>query len=129
MLGALTAIYYMNGHLIDFISLILVHGSIELTAIFISGGAGFYIACAILVPNRKKRIDNIKKNSLTALKCIIGVIALLFWAGLIEGLITTLKLKISLRFIIAIINILILILYFLTGFFIMKKDKNLQQEY
>lgn len=129
MLGALTAIYYMNGHFADFISLILVHGSIELTAIFISGGAGFYIASAILNPNRKKRIDNIKSNSLIAFKCIIGVIALLLWAGLIEGLVTTLKLEISIRFTIAVINIIILIIYFIIGFLFTKKDKNLQHEF
>lgn len=129
MLGALTAIYYINGHLTDFISLILVHGSIELTAIFISGGAGFYIASAVLIPGRKKRMDNVKNNSLTAFKCIIGVIVLLLWAGLIEGLVTTLKLNISIRFIIAVINILILISYFALGLLFMKKDKNSQQVY
>lgn len=129
MLGALMSIYYTNGHFTDFISLILVHGSIELTAIFISGGAGFYIASAILIPKREKRIDKVKKNSLIAYKCIVGVIALLLWAGFIEGLVTTLKLKISVRFTIAVINILILIIYFSIGIFFKQKDKNLQQEF
>jgi len=126
MLGTLMSIYFMNGHFTDFISLILVHGSIELTAIFISGGAGFFLASAILIPQREKRIEKIKKNAMTAFKCIIGVVILLLWAGLIEGLVTTLKLKISIRFIIAIVNIIFIILYFIPGFFIKKRDMNLQ---
>jgi len=126
MLGTLMSIYYMNGYFTDFISLILVHGSIELTAIFISGGAGFFLSSAVLIPQREKRIEKVKKNALIAFKCIIGVVILLLWAGLIEGLVTTLKLKISYRFIIAAVNIFLIILYFLPGFFIRKKDMNLQ---
>ncbi|MBN2547445.1 MAG: stage II sporulation protein M [Spirochaetes bacterium] len=126
MLGTLMSIYFMNGHFTDFISLILVHGSIELTAIFISGGAGFFLSSAILVPKREKRIEKLKINALIAFKCITGVIVLLLWAGLIEGLVTTLKLNVSIRFIIAAVNIVIIILYFIPGFFIMKKDMNLQ---
>ncbi len=115
MLGSLMAVYFMNGHFLDFFSLIMVHGSVELTAIAIAGGAGFSLAGAILNPARQTRIDRIKFVAKRALKCFIGVVIMLLWAGLLEGLITPLKLPIWIRLLIAVVNILIISLYFASG--------------
>lgn len=126
MLGTLLAFYFMNGHFIDFLSIIMVHGSIELLAIIIAGGIGFNVAGAIFNPNRIPRKERLKRSGRIAMRCIVGVIALLLIAGLIEGLVTPMKLPIFFRFIIAAINTSLLLFYFISGFYIKKKDKNLQ---
>lgn len=115
MLGSLMAAYYINGHFADFFSLIMVHGSIELIAIMVAGGAGFAIAGAVLNPLREKRTIKLKAVAKTALQCLIGVVMLLLWAGLVEGLITPLKLPIPIRVLIASVNFLILVAYFIYG--------------
>ena len=123
MLGAFLAIYYMNGHMLDFSSLIMIHGSIELIAIIIAGGAGLNLALALLFPGRVPRIKKLKVNARMALSTLGGVISLLLIAGLIEGLVTPLKLPVFFRILIAAVNIIFLLLYFYRGVLLTRQDK------
>ncbi len=120
MLGALCAVYYKNGHLPDFSSLIMVHGSLELSAIVIAGGAGLALGMSVIRPGRLSRVDALRKEALRSLKVLAGVIVLLFIAGLVEGLITPLKLPLYARIIIALVNITLLMLYTARGFIMMR---------
>lgn len=124
MLGALCAVYHMNGHLLDFSSLIMVHGSIELPAIVIAGGAGLALGMAVIRPGRLSRTDALRKEALRSLKVLSGVIVMLFVAGLIEGLITPLKLPVRERIIIALVNATLLMLYAARGFIMMRDTRS-----
>ncbi len=124
MLGALLAIYYMNGHFLDFFSIIMVHGSIELVAIVIAGGAGMNVGLAVLHPGRIPRTERLKENAVSALKVLWGVIALLLMAGLIEGLITTMKLPVPFRLLIAGVNLTLLGLYYARGYLLTRQDRS-----
>lgn len=126
MLGGLLAVYYINGHFLDFISIIMVHGSIELVAIYIAGGAGLSLGQALLLPGRNKRREKLKQTALKALTCFFGVVVMLVMAAVIEGQVTTLKLAVPLRIAIAVINTVLLLLYFSRGYLLMQADKNLQ---
>ncbi len=125
MLGALFAIYYMNGQFLDFYSIIMVHGSIELIAIIISGGAGLSLMAAIVFPKRMPRAKKLKQNAHIALLALGGVVSLLLVAGLIEGLITPLKLPVPYRLFIAVINTILLCLYYWRGVILRNQDKSL----
>lgn len=124
MLGALLAVYHMNGHLLDFFSLIMVHGSIELPAIAIAGGAGLSLGVSVINPGRLSRADAVRKEAKRCLKVLAGVIAMLFIAGLVEGLITPLKLPVRERIIIALVNCVVLLLLAARGF-ILQQDRRL----
>ncbi|MCL5103793.1 MAG: stage II sporulation protein M, partial [Armatimonadetes bacterium] len=71
-----------------FWSYILPHGIIELTAIFICGGAGFIIACAIIAPGNLRRSDAIRLASGKALRLFTGTLPFFVVAAIIEGFIT-----------------------------------------
>ena len=64
------------------------HGVIELTAIFISGGAGLLVGKGLLFPGQFKRIDALKKNFRPACEMFAGCVLLLLIAGSIEGFIS-----------------------------------------
>src|SRR5215469_1830370 len=64
------------------------HGVIELTAIFIGGGAGLLLAKAMLLPGDLKRRDALVSNGLLGIKLIMGCIPMLLIAGIIEGFIS-----------------------------------------
>lgn len=128
ILGALTAVYYMNGQITDFVSLIMVHGSIELIAIAIAGGAGLHVGLALLHPGRLPRVQRLKMNAVNALGVFWGVISLLLVAGLLEGLVTPMKLPVHFRFAIMSANLLILGLYFVWGLALRRTDRNLQPD-
>jgi len=91
MLGALSGLAAMGGFdMTNFFALILPHGFIELTAIFISGMCGMIIAKSILIPGDLKRKDSFIKGAKEAAFFVPGIVLMLIIAGLIEGFFTPL---------------------------------------
>lgn len=64
------------------------HGVVELSCIFIAGGAGMLIGYSIINPGDKTRVEALKKNGIKAVKLAIGCACLLVIAGIIEGFIS-----------------------------------------
>ncbi|MCS6859347.1 MAG: stage II sporulation protein M [Abditibacteriales bacterium] len=90
MLGSLTQTFTAAHQSLEFWSLILPHGIIELTAIFIAGGAGLLLGKALALPGRRRRRDALAEHGQRAIRLILGVIPLLVLAGTIEGFVTPL---------------------------------------
>jgi uncharacterized membrane protein SpoIIM required for sporulation len=61
------------------------HGVIELSCIFIAGGAGMMIGYSIINPGDLTRGQGLKKKGIEAVKLAIGCACLLIIAGIIEG--------------------------------------------
>jgi uncharacterized membrane protein SpoIIM required for sporulation len=68
-----------------FWAFVFPHGSLELPAIFISGGAGLLLAKAIVFPGQYRRRDQLKLLGGKAIQLMFGVVPMLFMAGIIEG--------------------------------------------
>ena len=71
------------------LTFVLGHGVLELTAIFISAGAGFRLANAIIAPGDRTRRDALVVEGRIAARMIGAVVTLLAIAGTIEGLLST----------------------------------------
>jgi uncharacterized membrane protein SpoIIM required for sporulation len=67
-----------------FWAFVFPHGSLELPAIFISGGAGLLLAKAIVFPGQYRRRDQLKLLGGKAIQLMFGVVPMLFMAGIIE---------------------------------------------
>jgi uncharacterized membrane protein SpoIIM required for sporulation len=80
-----THLYGLDGKLLAFMS---PHGYIELTVIFIAGGAGLRIAWGIIHPGLLRRRDALVQAGQEATLLVIGALPLLLVAGLIEGLVS-----------------------------------------
>jgi len=93
---------------------ITAHGVIELTAIFIAGGAGLLVGKALLIPGDMRRIDALVTNGLLAIKLILGTIPMLLLAGLIEGFISPAHILPAYKFSISALSALLMAMYFLT---------------
>lgn len=61
------------------------HGVIEMSCIFIAGGAGMFIGYTLINPGDLTRAQALKKNGLEAVRLAVGCAILLFFAGIIEG--------------------------------------------
>ena len=92
---------------------IAAHGVIELTAIFIAGGAGLLVGKALLIPGDMRRIDALVTNGLVAIKLILGCIPMLLIAGLIEGFISPAHISPTFKFSISALSALVMTMYFL----------------
>src|SRR5213596_1752182 len=77
--------YHAGGYLATFVA---GHGILELTAIFIAGGAGFRLAGALLLPGDLTRADALVLQGRIAARMIGAVVTLLALAGTIEGLLS-----------------------------------------
>ena len=112
LLGALTALVYIYGNPINYWSLILPHGILELTAIFISGAAGLIIAKSILLPGEYSIKHSLINGAKKSISLIVGVIFMLIIAGIIEGFFTPLAISEFSKLIFASISAIVLIVYF-----------------
>ncbi|MBX9572336.1 MAG: stage II sporulation protein M [Candidatus Obscuribacterales bacterium] len=79
---AVCQVYGMAGRLAAFVA---PHGVFELSAIFISGGAGLMLAKGMLFPGPLKRTDSMRLMAKEAAILFLGCVPLLLIAGAIEG--------------------------------------------
>jgi uncharacterized membrane protein SpoIIM required for sporulation len=130
LLGALTALIYMYGNPTHYWSLILPHGVIELTAIFIAGAAGLMLARGILLPGELTRWHSLIKGAKNAVLLILGVIILLVIAGIIEGFYTPLDISEISKLVFAALTGLGLAVYFAVPYLLKNKktEKNNKTE-
>ncbi|MDR1540730.1 MAG: stage II sporulation protein M [Clostridiales bacterium] len=113
VIGALSGyMLSMNYGMLEFFSLILPHGIIELAAIYICGACGLIIGHSILIPKDLKRKDALIKGAKEAAYFMPGIIAMLVVAGLIEGFFTPLDISAWLKIAFAATSAVLAVAYF-----------------
>ncbi|MCJ8006438.1 stage II sporulation protein M [Lederbergia wuyishanensis] len=115
IVGALAALFWHYGKSYDFWAYIVPHGMIELTAIFIAGGAGLLMGYKLWVPGDFSRGFHLKHQAKRSVQLLLGTIPLFIIAGIIEGFITPAAISLEAKYIVAIITVFGLILYMLIG--------------
>jgi uncharacterized membrane protein SpoIIM required for sporulation len=111
IIGALACYYGQLGASYEFWAYILPHGIIELTAIFIAGGAGLLMGYKILVPGPHPRFYQFRTQAAQSCMLLLGTLPLFVIAGIVEGFITPSTLPISAKYIVALLTIAALLLY------------------
>jgi uncharacterized membrane protein SpoIIM required for sporulation len=87
-IASVLALTYQAGFGNDLVTFMVAHGVIELSCIFIAGGAGLLIGSALIMPGDLSRSDALKTNGMEAVRLMLGVALLLVIAGTIEGFIS-----------------------------------------
>jgi uncharacterized membrane protein SpoIIM required for sporulation len=64
---------------------LIIHGSTEILAIILAGGAGLHIGRAIAFPGTLSRVQSAALAGRTSGLLMVGVVIMLFFAGLLEG--------------------------------------------
>ncbi len=85
ILGAVSGYIVGMGHGDNFLSFVVSHGSFELTAIAVAGGAGLILGDAIVHPGRQSRIDSLRTRGLEAVQIACGAAVMLMVAAMIEA--------------------------------------------
>jgi uncharacterized membrane protein SpoIIM required for sporulation len=104
--------YHAASYLLTFIA---GHGVLELTAIFISAGAGFRLAKAMIAPGDRTRRDALVLEGRIAVLMIGAVVTLLAIAGTIEGLLSASSAPAALKYGVSAATAVFLVLYLLNG--------------
>ncbi len=84
-IGGIATLVGQNQLAYPFWAFVFPHGSLEIPAILLAGGAGLLIARALLFPGNYRRADALKIYGYQAAQLVFGIIPLLVIAGIIEG--------------------------------------------
>ncbi|UQA95116.1 stage II sporulation protein M [Streptomyces halobius] len=76
------------GRLDTFLGLILPHGLLELTAVFIAAGIGLRLGWTLIDPGPRSRRTALAEEGRSALGVAVGLAAVLFVSGALEGFVT-----------------------------------------
>ncbi|MFP8943454.1 stage II sporulation protein M [Streptomyces fenghuangensis] len=76
------------GRLDVFLGLILPHGLLELTALFVAAGTGLRLGWTVVDPGPRSRRTALAEEGRAAIGMALGLAAVLFVSGVIEGFVT-----------------------------------------
>jgi uncharacterized membrane protein SpoIIM required for sporulation len=103
-IASVVALTYRAGFGNDLLTFMAAHGVIELSCIFMAGGAGLLIGSAMIMPGDLSRGEALKTRGKEAVRLMMGVATLLVIAGLIEGFISPAPINPRIKFSIAAIT-------------------------
>ncbi|HRJ52477.1 MAG TPA: stage II sporulation protein M [Candidatus Thiothrix moscowensis] len=85
VIGAVAGHLTQIGYIETFWGFVAGHSAFELTAIVLSGAAGFKLAQALVMPGRKARLLALLDNSQDAIKIVYGAATLFIMAAFVEA--------------------------------------------
>jgi len=85
LIGAFVALYASRGLAFELVAWLSIHGTTELFAVILCGGAGLSLGSAFAFPGRRSRLDSLARRGRKAGAIAIGAVAMLLVAGLLEG--------------------------------------------
>ncbi len=88
MLGAFLTLFYQHNLLLNSVLVVMLHGTLEISAIVIAGGAGLRMGNSILFPDTYSRLESFKMGAKDGLKVVMGLMPVFIVAGFIESFIT-----------------------------------------
>jgi uncharacterized membrane protein SpoIIM required for sporulation len=111
LIGVVAAACHQGGLSLQLWSFVAPHGSLELPAIFIAGGAGFVLARGVLMPGLLARSDALARAGRQSVQLLMGVIPLLVIAGLVEGFVSPTPMAVGLKWLVGAGLFILLVLY------------------
>jgi len=113
MLGSFQYFFVQQNLFMTSFLTIWIHGTLEISAIVIAGGAGLKAGSSILFPDTYSRLESFKRGVKTGLKIVIGLIPVFILAGFLESFITRLSgMSPILKALIIIISAFLVLYYF-----------------
>ena len=88
MVGTFLTFFFMKGMAVQSILTVMLHGTLELSAIVISGGAGIMLGNGWLFPGTYGRLESFLRAGRRSIKVLVSTLPLFIIAGFIEGFLT-----------------------------------------
>lgn len=88
MLGVFQYFFFKHDLLVESMLSVWLHGTLEISCIIISGGAGIALGRGIIFPGTYSRLQSFQLAAIRSLKLLLGTIPILVFAACIESFIT-----------------------------------------
>lgn len=85
MLGSFHTLFFQYGVLKTSLLAVWIHGTLEITAIIVAGGAGFALGGSLLFPKTYTRLQALQRAARDGVKVIIGLIPVFLTAAFFES--------------------------------------------
>lgn len=85
LLGAMLWLYHNAGLTVEFVAWLSVHGTTELFAILLAGGAGIHVGRSMAFPGNRTILSAAAESGRRAAQVMTGVVLMLIVAALLEG--------------------------------------------
>jgi len=87
-LGAFEYMFYTKGYGRQFVLTVMIHGTLELSALIIAAAAGVILGKSWLFPGTIKRIEALKQGAKDGVKIIIALVPVFITAAFFESFVT-----------------------------------------
>ncbi len=88
MLGSFEYYFFSKGVGLQSILVIWIHGTLEISSIIITGGAGLVLGNGLLFPKTYTRLHSFKRGAKDGIKIALGVVPIFIVAAFFEGFVT-----------------------------------------
>ena len=88
MVGSFQYFFLEQGVFWESVRTIWIHGTLEISAIIIAGGAGLAMGNSLLFPGTYPRLTSFRRGAIRGLKIVIGLVPVFIAAALLEGFVT-----------------------------------------
>ena len=88
MVGAFQYFFFTKGLGWPSVLVIWIHGTLEISAIILSGAAGLVLGNSLLFPGTLPRIESLKQGAKDGIKIMIGLVPIFITAAFFEGFVT-----------------------------------------
>ena len=95
--GVIGAVMHRAGEGAQFWGLILPHGLLEISAIFVAGAAGLRLSWALVAPGDRTRATALREEGMRSVVIVMGLVVWFVIAGTIEGFVTPSGLPTAMR--------------------------------
>lgn len=88
MVGTFLALFYNHNSFADAFPVVMIHGTLELSAIAIAGAAGMYLAGGFMFPGTYTRMESFRRAAKESAKMMIGLVPVFTVAAFLESYVT-----------------------------------------
>ena len=88
MLGAFHTLFLQQDYLLSSLLVVYIHGTLEISAIVIAGGAGLVMGNSLLFPGTYARGQAFMRAARRGVKVVIGLVPVFITAGFLESFVT-----------------------------------------
>jgi len=111
LIGVIGAACWQAGMSLQLWSFVAPHGALELPAIFVAGGGGLLLARGLLFPGELPRREALTLYGGQGVRLAMGIIPVLFVAGILEGFFSPSNLPVAAKFVCSVAAGGLLVLY------------------
>jgi uncharacterized membrane protein SpoIIM required for sporulation len=88
MLGGIAGAFAKSHAAGQFWGVVLPHGTLELSAVVVAGGAGLLLGYGLWAPGARTRRRALREDAVRAMRLAVGLLPAFAFAGIIEGFVT-----------------------------------------